>query len=130
MSFLRHRKIYPDALTLSTLGSLPTPASHRNEFSAGYSLASCTPALLASGSPASLILQPSVLPVDIIAANGNLSPFTVYQPRGPLHTFTGTVNRFGFSPQFLYCSAHPGCPWQNTDRSGALVLRCPDVERR
>ena len=86
MSFLRHRKIYPDALTLSTLGSLPTPASHRNEFSAGYSLASCTPALLASGSPASLILQPSVLPVDIIAANGNLSPFTVYQPRGPLHS--------------------------------------------
>lgn len=40
-------------------------------------------------------------------------------------TFTGTMNRFGFSPQSMYCSAHPGCPWQNTDPSGALVLHCP-----
>jgi hypothetical protein len=86
MSFSKAWKIYPNALTLSTLKSLATPVPHRNEFSAGYSSASCTPALLASASPASFILQPAVLPVDIIAVNRNLSPFGLYQPRGPLQT--------------------------------------------
>jgi hypothetical protein len=85
MSFRRHRKIYPDADTLFALGWLPTPTPHRNEFSAGYSLASCTPAGLASASPASLILRQIPPFVDIISANGYLSPVSLYQQRGPLH---------------------------------------------
>jgi hypothetical protein len=40
-------------------------------------------------------------------------------------TFTGVMNRWGFNPQAMYCSAHPGCPWQNTDPSGPTVMRCP-----
>ena len=62
----------------------PVPATHRNEFSAGYSLASCTPALLASALPAKLILNQSSPFVDIISANGKPSPFGLYQRKGPL----------------------------------------------
>src|ERR1700733_11264772 len=85
MSFLRHRKIYSDVPISLRWDRQPRPASHRNESSAGYSLASCTPALLAAASPAPLILNQSTLFVDIISANGKPSPFGLYQPRGPLH---------------------------------------------
>jgi hypothetical protein len=85
MSLLRHRKIYSDVPRSSRWDRLPIPASHRNEFSAGYSLASCTPALLASALPASLILNELIRFVDIISANGKPSPFGLYQPRDPLH---------------------------------------------
>src|SRR5580658_6781576 len=82
MSFLRHRKIYSDVPRSFRWDRQPIPASHRNEFSAGYSLASCTPALLAAALPASLILNHSTRFVDIISTNGKPSPFGLYQPRG------------------------------------------------
>lgn len=49
MSFLRHGEIY---YPIEGAGACPAPSTHRcNEFPAGYSLASCSPALLASASP-------------------------------------------------------------------------------
>jgi len=40
-------------------------------------------------------------------------------------TFTGVVNSFGFNPQRMYCDRHPGCPWQNSDPSGAMTFYRP-----
>ncbi len=61
-----------------------TPQSHRNEFPAGYSLASCTPAALASALPTSPMLSPEFKPVELKSANGNLSRPSLSQPKGAL----------------------------------------------
>ena len=71
MSFLRHREIYSDVQTTEVPGRAePSPATHRNEFPAGYSLAGCSPAEPASASPAGLVLQPKPPFVKQKAANG------------------------------------------------------------
>jgi hypothetical protein len=86
MSFLRHGEIYPDALFWTGAGELrSTPRTHRNEFPAGYSSASCSPAELAFASPTELILQPLIPFVDTISANGYMSLFSVSQRRGAVH---------------------------------------------
>jgi hypothetical protein len=55
LSFLRHEEIYPLAIFIETRGpSLSPTRTHRNEFPAEYSLASCSPAALASAFPAKL----------------------------------------------------------------------------
>jgi hypothetical protein len=53
-------------------GKCASPASHRNEFPAEYSLAGCSPAEPASASPAVLILQPRPPFRQSNAANGIL----------------------------------------------------------
>ena len=53
MSFLRHKQIYRpmDPNRSSRSGRNAAPVSSSDESATGYSLASCTPALLASASP-------------------------------------------------------------------------------
>jgi len=72
MSFLRHREIYSDVQTTEVPGRAePSPATHRNEFPAGYSLAGCSPAEPAAASPAGLVLQQEPPFVKKTTANGN-----------------------------------------------------------
>lgn len=53
MSFLRNKQIYRPMLLASKRDSFATvPLSSSDESATGYSSASCTPALLASASPA------------------------------------------------------------------------------
>ena len=87
MSFFRQREIYPDALPSLGRGvaSAP-PRTHRNEFPAGYSSASCTPAWLASASPAKFILQAETKSVKLKSANSCLSLLSVSQQRGALQS--------------------------------------------
>jgi hypothetical protein len=59
---------------------------HRcDEFPAEYSLASCSPAELASASSASLMLQPTTPFVEQISANGNRGTFPLSQLKGSPH---------------------------------------------
>jgi len=43
---------------------------------------------------------------------------------GGVPTFTGASNRWGVNPMVLYCTDHPGCPWQNLDPSGSMTFHC------
>jgi hypothetical protein len=54
----------------------------------GYSSASCSPALLASASPASAIMLGGSPPRNSFAANGNPCLNSLSQPRGPLQLLT------------------------------------------
>src|SRR6516164_4201866 len=82
MSFLRHREIFRpieagrgDHVTASTL--------HRfDEFPAGYSSASCSPAEPASAWPASGSMIGSVVIDNDLPANCNLSLISLYHRRG------------------------------------------------
>jgi hypothetical protein len=59
---------------------------HRcDEFPAEYSLASCSPAELASASSASLMLQPTTSFVELISANGNRGTFPLSHSKGSLY---------------------------------------------
>ena len=91
MSFLGHGKIYRSALPSGELSPRPgSPAcDHRfDESSTGYSLASCTPALLASASPAFYSFYLNKAAGQQKAANGNLSPISLSHPRGALQALT------------------------------------------
>jgi hypothetical protein len=69
--------------------------SHRcDEFPAEYSLASCSPAELASASSADAMLQPQPPFVELISANGNQGVSLLSHPRGSL--YQGYC--FGISP--------------------------------
>ena len=71
MSFLRHRKSIPMAPNRKRQErTTPSPATHRNEFPAGYSLAGCSPAEPASASPADLVLKQELPVAKENAANG------------------------------------------------------------
>ena len=85
MSFLRHREIYRNAGKLA--GGLATAASdpHCDEFPASYSLASCSPAELASASPAVRSMIGFIPAGNGLPANGNLSLVSVSQWRGAVH---------------------------------------------
>jgi len=61
--------------------SLGPPRTHRNEFPAGYSLASCSPAALASAFPAKLILQPRSPFAKHNPANGSCRIYTLSHKR-------------------------------------------------
>ncbi len=85
MSFLRYREIYPEGfLPFLTAGAASAPAAHRNEFPAGYSLASCSPAELASASPTSLILQPPTSGCLSIFSKRSSCFVFLYHQRGAL----------------------------------------------
>src|SRR5260370_23532696 len=72
------RKSIPMAIFIETRGAnLGPPRTHRNEFPAEYSLASCSPAVLASASPAKLILQPWSLFAKNNPANGSCRIYTL-----------------------------------------------------
>ncbi len=72
MSFPRHREIYSDVQTIEPPGRTElSPEAYRNEFPAGYSLASCSPAEPASASPAGLLLPQELPSAKKNAANGN-----------------------------------------------------------
>ena len=71
---------------------------HRcDEFPAEYSLASCSPAELASASSAAAMLQQQPSFVEVISANGNQGVLVLSQRRGSPHN-TGTL---GISPLLL-----------------------------
>ena len=58
MSFFRHEQIYRPMLLTSKRDSVATvPLSSSDESATGYSVASCTPALLASASPATAMVK-------------------------------------------------------------------------
>src|ERR1017187_4697204 len=105
MSFLRHREIYRSDMvskTIITWGpgaasrwSAPVPSLRtrrkgraplivRDEFPVGYSLASCSPAELASASPTDLSMRWGMSAGNCLSANGNLSLVSVSQARGAL----------------------------------------------
>src|ERR1017187_1630834 len=110
MSFLRHREIYRSDMvskTIITWGpgaasrwSAPVPSLRtrrkgraplivRDEFPVGYSLASCSPAELASASPTDLSMRWGMSASNCLSANGNLSLVSVSQARGALQGHHG-----------------------------------------
>jgi hypothetical protein len=110
MSFLRHREIYRSdgvSKTIITWGpgaafrwSAPGPSLRtrrkgrallivRDEFPAGYSSASCSPAELASASPTDLSMRWGMTAGNCLSANGNLSLVSVSQARGSVHFYRG-----------------------------------------
>ena len=107
MSFLRHAGIYRSDVvqkTLTTWGREPPPVGRprspvkgrdgrtrallivRDEFPVGYSLASCSPAELASASPTALSMRWGMTAGNCQSANGNLSLVSVSQAWGSLQT--------------------------------------------
>jgi hypothetical protein len=82
MSFLRHREIYH-----FDEGAIPQDhaLAHRNdEFPAGYSSVSCSPALPTSASPANAIMVWFTSAAKNFAANGNLSLISLSHLKGAL----------------------------------------------
>src|SRR5258708_6315465 len=76
------RKSIPMAIFIETRGaSLGPPRTHRNEFPAEYSLASCSPAELASAFPAKLILKPWSPFAKKNPANGSCRIYTLSHKR-------------------------------------------------
>ena len=101
MSFLRHAEIYrPDGRVVgqkAAEGGWAAPRPHRtDEFPAGYSSASCSPAELASASPASLSVESQRIVGNGLPANGNLSLLSVPHPKGAVH--------FGFRTNETYAT--------------------------
>ncbi len=102
MSFLRHGEIYRSDVVSNTWGpgaasrwSAPEPSQRtrrkerallivRDEFPVGYSLASCSPAELASASPTALSMRWGMTAGNCQSANGNLSLVSVSQAWGSL----------------------------------------------
>ena len=88
MSFLRHKEIYP------AMGSRSDPATaprlHRwDEFPAGYSSTSCSPAELASASPASGSIDACISVGNGLPANSYLSLVSLYHLKGAVQRFIG-----------------------------------------
>jgi len=72
LSFPRYKEIYPDAKPMYCSGRRDRqPLPHQDEFPAEYSLASCSPAALASASSATLILHHPLPFVHTFSANGD-----------------------------------------------------------
>jgi hypothetical protein len=89
MSFLRHREIYRPMwhFHCGNLGatSAVAPTHRPDEFPADYSLASCSPAELASASPAVRSMIGFIPVGNGLPANGNLSLFVLSQRWGAHH---------------------------------------------
>src|SRR6516225_8528058 len=75
--------IDPTKTTARRLGA--SSQTHRNEFPAGYSLASCSPAELTSAFPTNVILQQSRLSVEQTSADGSCLTSVLTQ-KGPQST--------------------------------------------
>jgi hypothetical protein len=91
MSFLRHLEIYRLDGFLGRQKAAergwPAPRPHRtDEFPAGYSSASCSPAELASASPVNLSVESQRIVGNGLPANGNLSLLSVPQPWGAVQS--------------------------------------------
>ena len=105
MSFPRHGEIYRSDVGSTAAGNWrPGAASRwsapgssqrtrrkerallivRDEFPAGYSSASCSPAEPASASPTGSSMHWSISAGNQTSANGNMSPISASQRRGPL----------------------------------------------
>jgi hypothetical protein len=95
VSFLGMGKSIPMLLRDWDGELMTTPRTHRNEFPAGYSSASCTPALLASASSASFILQPKPPFGNPKSANGYLSLISLPQAKGALQGHRGGTESGG-----------------------------------
>src|SRR5579864_6378820 len=107
------RKSIPMAIFIETRGArLGPPRTHRNEFPAEYSLASCSPAELASAFPAELILQP-------------WSPFAKKNPaNGSCRIYTPSHKRAQSNP-------HPSTSVESPSSQGTeIVLFALDRTRR
>src|SRR5580692_9801701 len=93
MSFLRHREIYRPMwhFHCGNLGatSAVAPTHRPDEFPADYSLASCSPAELASASPAVRSMIGFIPVGNGLPANGNLSLFVLSQRWGAHHAAFG-----------------------------------------
>jgi hypothetical protein len=91
---------------------------HRcDEFPAEYSLASCSPAELASASSAAAMLQQQPSFVEVISANGNQGVLVLSQRRGSPH---GTQS-LGISPLPLSRFA-PSCSVEMTASRGYVEM--------
>src|ERR1700742_338955 len=88
MSFPRHTKIYQSDEPEGgrTNGSTSLGDHRSDESSAGYSFGGCSPAEPASASPAATSFSHNPAAVHCSAARRNLSPFSLSQPKGPLHS--------------------------------------------
>jgi len=83
------------AIFIETRGaSLGPPRTHRNEFPAEYSLASCSPAALASAFPAKLILQPWSPFAKRNPANGSCRFYTLSHKRAQSIPHGSTLSNF------------------------------------
>jgi hypothetical protein len=69
-----------------------SPAHRCDEFPAEYSLASCSPAELASASPAMLMLEPKTSFVEQNSANGNRGISFLSHSKGSLHSLIFGLN--------------------------------------
>ena len=90
MSFFRHGEIYQSDGGGTCSGERPQepPPDHRSDESpAGYSLASCSPAELASASPADVILKEKRKFEKENPSNGKCDNSTLSQQRGSPHSF-------------------------------------------
>jgi hypothetical protein len=86
MSFFRHEEIYRP-MSGSTGGLATAPSLHRyDEFPASYSSASCSPALLASASPAVGSMIGFTSAGNALPANSHLSLISVFHPRGAVQS--------------------------------------------
>src|SRR4051812_34343233 len=116
MSFQRHRKIYPDVETLLALGWLPSQRligmSFQLTIPRRVALQHCS---LPLRQPRSFLNK--IVPfVDIISASGYLSPFSLYQLRGPLHSIkpggkTGTGYEKANSERERACGSVTQAAW-------------------
>src|ERR1700689_5211284 len=102
MRFPRHTKIYQsDEPKGSRTNCSASLGDHRyDESSASYSFVGCSPAEPASASPAATSFSHNPAAVHCSAAKRNLSPFSLSQPKGPLHWkfTTGTWGAWGREP--------------------------------
>jgi hypothetical protein len=83
MSFFRHQEIYRP-MTAGLTGGFAAASSHHryDEFPASYSLASCSPALLASAWLAFVIMIAVISAGNSSPANGYMSLISVFHPKG------------------------------------------------
>src|ERR1700733_10713287 len=107
MSFSRHKKIYQSDEPKGgrTEGSSSLGDHRSDESSAGYSSLGCSPAVPTSASPAATSFSHHPAAVNCSAAKRNLSPFSLSQPRGPLHHVPPSPP---LSPQRLPPRPRPG----------------------
>ena len=87
MSFLRHWEIYRNAGKLAGGRTTAPSDPHCDEFPASYSLASCSPAELASASPAVRSMLDLIPAGNGLPANGNLSLVSVSQQWGAVQSY-------------------------------------------
>jgi hypothetical protein len=125
MSFLRHREIYRPMwhFHCGNLGatSAVAPTHRPDEFPADYSLASCSPAELASASPAVRSMIGFIPVGNGLPANGNLSLFVLSQRWGAHQKRAGRLPVM--SPDLFGITRHvPGSPdlFGNTLRAGGV----------